>query len=128
MLSHCSEIHFSGRLNSNLNPFYPTDSYTSIQIDIKWITEPSISRRPLQRPGASSEIPEMTNVSGHRRTQDNQISIREAFIKINPGLPRNRNSFADKTLTTKNSESCHASTKMFSHRKNLAIIRIIQGI
>ena len=30
-------------------------------------------------------------------------------------------------MTTK-SESCHASTKMFSHRKNLAIIRIIQGI
>ena len=38
MLSHCSEIRFSGRLNSNLNPFHPTDSNTSNKIDIKWIT------------------------------------------------------------------------------------------
>ena len=88
MLSHCSEIRFSGRLNSNLNLFYPTDSYTSNQIDIKWITKSSNSRRLLQRSDLSSEVPEMTTKS----------------------------------------ESCHASTKIFSHRKNLAIIRIIQGI
>ena len=92
MLSHCSEIRFSGRLNFNLNPFHLTDSNTSNIIDIKWITGPSASYFCSQRRSFAfnrPEIPEMTtnSESGHASTR-NVFSLKEnlAIIRIIQGI------------------------------------------